>query len=115
KAKRESIDARNGADQLVYQTEKTLTDLGDKISADEKASITTKLDALKEALKGDDVANIKAKEEDLQKDMHAMSEKLYTNAAPQGAPQENAQPQNDAPDMGKQNDDNVVDADFKEV
>ncbi|MEF9975552.1 MAG: molecular chaperone DnaK [Oscillospiraceae bacterium] len=115
KAKRESIDARNGADQLVYQTEKTLTDLGDKISADEKASITTKLDALKEALKGDDVANIKAKEEDLQKDMHAMSEKLYKNAAPQGAPQENAQPQNDAPDMGKQNDDNVVDADFKEV
>ncbi|MEG1366550.1 MAG: Hsp70 family protein, partial [Oscillospiraceae bacterium] len=115
KAKRESIDARNGADQLVYQTEKTLTDLGDKISSDEKASITTKLDALKEALKGDDVANIKAKEEDLQKDMHAMSEKLYKNAAPQGAPQENAQPQNDAPDMGKQNDDNVVDADFKEV
>ncbi|MEF9865480.1 MAG: molecular chaperone DnaK [Oscillospiraceae bacterium] len=115
KAKRESIDARNGADQLVYQTEKTLTDLGDKISADEKASITTKLDALKEALKGDDVANIKAKEEDLQKDMHAMSEKLYKNAAPQGDAQANAQPQNDAPDMGKQNDDNVVDADFKEV
>ncbi|MEG1104460.1 MAG: molecular chaperone DnaK [Oscillospiraceae bacterium] len=115
KAKRESIDARNGADQLVYQTEKTLTDLGDKISADEKASITTKLDALKEALKGDDVANIKAKEEDLQKDMHAMSEKLYKNAAPEGDAQANAQPQNDAPDMGKQNDDNVVDADFKEV
>ncbi|MEG0485775.1 MAG: molecular chaperone DnaK, partial [Oscillospiraceae bacterium] len=94
---------------------KTLTDLGDKISADEKASITTKLDALKEALKGDDVANIKAKEEDLQKDMHAMSEKLYKNAAPEGDAQANAQPQNDAPDMGKQNDDNVVDADFKEV
>ncbi|MEG0304238.1 MAG: molecular chaperone DnaK [Oscillospiraceae bacterium] len=115
KAKRESIDARNGADQLVYQTKKTLTDLGDKISSDEKASITTKLDALKEALKGDDVANIKAKEEDLQKDMHAMSEKLYKNAAPEGDAQANAQPQNDAPDMGKQNDDNVVDADFKEV
>ncbi|MBP8855236.1 MAG: molecular chaperone DnaK [Oscillospiraceae bacterium] len=116
KAKREAVDVRNGADQLVYQTEKTMTELGDKVPADEKTAITAKLDALKEALKSDDMAKIKEKQEDLQKDMHAMSEKLYKDAAAaSGAAQQGAEPQNDAPDMGGKGDDNVVDADYKEV
>ncbi|MEG0179645.1 MAG: Hsp70 family protein, partial [Oscillospiraceae bacterium] len=122
KAKREGIDARNTADQLVYQTEKTLEDLKDKVTDSEKTDVTAKLEALKTALKGEDTADIKAKQEELQKAMYPISERIYKEAsAAQGAQGQNAadagaNAQNDAPDMGKKGgDDNVVDADFKEV
>ena len=81
KQKREEVDIRNGADQMVFTTEKALNELGDKVTADEKADINAKLDALKEALKGSDINAIKAKQEELQKAFYAVSEKVYKEAA----------------------------------
>lgn len=118
KHRREEIDVRNGADQMVYQTEKSITDLGDKISAEEKAKVTEKLEALKTALKGTDVADIKAKQEALQKDFYEMSSKMYQNAQPeQGAPDMGAQDMGGAPgaDGGQAAGSDYVDADFREV
>ena len=66
KKHREEIDARNAADQMVYQSEKTITDLGDKLSADDKSALQSKIDALKEALKGTSVEDITAKQKDLE-------------------------------------------------
>ena len=105
KARKEEVDTHNMADQTVYQTEKTLNELGDKIDASEKASIQTAIDNLKEVNKGNDVAAIKAATEEVQKAFYAVSEKLYKNAAPQdGAQGGYTQP-----------DDGVVDADYETV
>ena len=106
KARKEEVDAHNAADQVAYQTEKTLGDLGDKISAEEKASIQAAVDKLKEVNKGTDVAAIKEATEEVQKAFYAVSEKLYKNAAPQ---QEGGNPN---PGAG---DDGVVDADYETV
>ena len=109
KKKKESVDARNTADNLVYQTEKTLGDLGDKISADEKASIQSEVDKLKEMLKVEeiDVEAVKAQTEAVSKKFYEVSSKLYADAqAQQAAPNG---PDTEAPD------DNVVDADYKVV
>ncbi len=103
KARKEEVDTHNMADQTVYQTEKTLADLGDKISADEKASIQTAIDHLKEVNKGNDIAAIKTAAEDVQKAFYAVSEKLYQQPGAQGQP--GAQP----------GDDGVVDADYETV
>ena len=112
KKKREEVDIRNGADQMVFQTEKAMGEFGDKVSESEKTEVNAKLEALKEALKGSDIEAIKAKQEDLQKAFYAISEKVYKAAGAQGA----------GPDMGGQpagggngGDDNVVDAEYKEV
>ena len=108
KAKREEADARNEGDQMVYQTEKTLNELGDKVSESEKAPVRAALENLKEKLKGNDSAAIKAATEELQKSFYAISEKLYQNAAPQGeagGPTGGTQPGGD----------NVVDADYTVV
>ncbi len=83
KARREAVDARNNADQLVYQCEKTMEELGDKLDAADKADLQTKLDALKEALKGEDIEAVKAKQEELTKVFYAVSEKVYQANAPQ--------------------------------
>ncbi len=93
---KEEVEVRNQADQMVYQSEKTLADMGDKIPAGDKEKVQSALDRLKETLKGQDTAAIKAATEDLTKEFYAVSEKLYQNAAPQGGPQ---QP---GPDMGGQ-------------
>ncbi len=111
KKRREDIDMRNAADQLIYTTEKTVADFGDKLSEEEKGNINTAVDALKEALKGEDTEAIKQKQEELQKAVYAVSEKIYKAAgdtqqaagadgAQQGAP--NADP-------------NVYEADFKDA
>lgn len=90
KKRRESVDVHNSADQMVYQCEKTMSELGDKIDANDKSELTTKLNDLKEALKGDNTDDIKAKQEDLTKKFYEVSEKVYKAAAPQnGAPQGN--------------------------
>ena len=87
KARREAVDTRNNADQMVYQSEKTIEEMGDKIDAADKADLQAKCDALKEALKGEDIEAIKAKQEELTKAFYAVSEKLYqAAAAAQGAP-----------------------------
>ena len=114
KKRREDVDIRNGADQMVFQTEKTLGELGDKVSDSEKADVQTKLDALKEALKGTDTADIKAKQEELQKAFYAVSEKMYQQAAQQQQAQGGAQPDGAQSAAGKPDDD-VIDADYKEV
>ena len=115
KKKREEIDTRNGADQLVFQTEKTLAELGDKVDAAKKAEVESKLAELKEALKGTDIEAIKAKQEAVQKAFYAISEELYKNAQAAQAAQ-GAQPGADASAAnGGKPDDGVVDADFKEV
>ncbi|MBQ9354632.1 MAG: molecular chaperone DnaK [Clostridia bacterium] len=112
KKRREAVDVRNNADQMIYQTEKTITDLGDKLSADEKSKIETAKDALKEALKGEDIDAIKAKQEELQKELYAVSEKVYKAA--QEAQAAGGQP-NAEPNANGGNADNVYEADFTDV
>ena len=82
KKKRESVEIRNAADQAVYQCEKSLEELGDKLSDDDKNIIRTKTDALKEALKGDNTDDIKAKQDDLMKSFYDISAKVYQANAP---------------------------------
>ncbi len=113
KKRREEMDTRNNADNAAYQAEKLVNDMGDKLSEDEKKDIKSKADALKEALKGTDMDAIKSKEEELQKAVFAVSEKIYQQAAAAQQAQQAAQggqPGSEAP-----KDDNVVDADFKDV
>ena len=106
KARKEEVDTHNTADQVIYQTEKTLGELGDKISADEKASIQSAVDNLKEVNKGTDIEAIKAATDAVQKAFYAVSEKLYQQAAPQG---------DCGGDCGNCGDDGVVDADYETV
>ncbi|MBO5230735.1 MAG: molecular chaperone DnaK [Clostridia bacterium] len=80
KQRREDVDTRNGADQMVYQCEKLLSEEGDKFSDDEKAALNEKIDALKEALKGEDINLIKSKQEELTQKFYEVSEKLYKAA-----------------------------------
>ena len=116
KKRREEADLRNNADQLVYTTEKTLSDFGDKLSDAEKTDLTGAVDALKEALKGTDMDAIKTKHDELQKKVYAVSEKVYkaageaANAA--GAAGGDAQ---NADAAGQKADGNVYDADYTDV
>ncbi len=80
KKRREELDIRNAADQMVYESEKIISENGDKFSEEEKASINEKIDALKEALKGQDINLIKQRQEELQKDFYSLSEKMYKAA-----------------------------------
>ena len=114
KKRREEVDVRNAADQMVFQTEKTLAELGDKVDAAKKAEVESKLSELKEALKGTDVEAIKAKQEEVQKAFYAISEELYKNAQGSGAAGASGADAGNAGSAGKP-DDGVVDADFKEV
>jgi len=109
KKRREEIDLRNGADQMIYQTEKAINDLGDKVTEDEKAKVNTAINELREALKGTDLEAIKAKQEALQKEFYPIAEKVYQQANPQGAP--GADPTGAANNA----DPNVYDADFKDA
>ena len=111
KKRREAVDVRNGADQMVYQTEKTLSEFGDKITADEKKAIEDAKEALKEALKGEDIEAIKAKQEELQKQVYAISEKVYKAAAEAQAAAGGAAPGGDAGQAGP----DVYDADYTDV
>ena len=80
KKKREAVDLKNGAEQMVYQTETLISENGDKFSADDKSALETKAEALKEALKGDDLDAIKTAQEDLQTKFYEVSQKLYQAA-----------------------------------
>ena len=100
KKKREAVDLRNNAEQMVYQTEQLISENGDKFSADDKSALETKLEALKEALKGENTDAIKSAQEDLTNKFYEVSQKLYNAAnAAQGAqagPQAGPQPGADA-------------------
>ncbi len=99
KQRREEVDIRNGADQMVYQCEKLVSEDGDKFSEDDKKDINDKIDALKEALKGEDINLIKSRQEELTAKFYEISEKVYKAAAEQAQAQQGAdgaQPGNDA-------------------
>ena len=99
KKRREEVDIRNGADQMVYQCEKLVSEDGDKFSEDDKKDINDKADALKEALKGEDINLIKSRQEELTAKFYEISEKVYKAAAEQAQAQQGAdgaQPGNDA-------------------
>ena len=85
KQRKEELDIKNNADQMVYQCEKLLSENGDKLSDSDKADINAAVDSLKEALKGEDYNLIKSRQEELTKVFYAISEKLYKAAAPEGA------------------------------
>ncbi|MBQ8781978.1 MAG: molecular chaperone DnaK [Oscillospiraceae bacterium] len=117
KKRKDAVDAKNAGENLVFQCEKAMTDLGDKINADEKANIQSKIDALKEAVKTDNTDDIKAKTDELQKAFYDVSSRIYQAA---GGAAEGA-----GPDMGGAsydagaadnggNDEGFVDADFTE-
>ena len=109
KKRREEVDPRNAEDQMVYTTEKTISEMGDKITEEEKKNLEDAKEALKEALKGTDLEAIKAKQEELQKQVYAVSEKLYKAAAEaQAAAQGNA-------DAGANAGPDVYDADYTDV
>ena len=113
KARKDEVDARNTADQVVYQSEKTLNEMGGKVSESDKAPVLAAIEKLKEAQKGTDVEAIKAATDEVQKAFYAVSEKLYQNAAPQGDP--NAAGAAGGAQNNGAGDDGVVDADYEEV
>ncbi len=85
KAKRESVDARNEADSLIYATEKSVKDLGDKVDGAEKQKIDDAIAALKQAMQGDNVEEIKAKTEELKQASYKIAEELYKQQGAAGA------------------------------
>ena len=104
KNKKETIETKNSAESVIYQVEKTIKDLGDKVSENEKSDINSKIEALKSILDSGDNKNIKAKTDELTQEMYKLSSKLYENNAQQpGASQE------------AKKDDDVVDADYEVV
>ena len=117
KKRREAVDAKNEAENIVYQAEKLVSESGDKIPENDKNAINTKVAALKEAISKDDAALIATAKEDLQKTLNDAAAKLYQQAAPQGgAPDMNgAQPNGGNPTGNNGGDPNVYDADFTDV
>ena len=117
KKRREQVDTKNEAENLVFQCEKALADFGDKVSADEKADIEAKASALRSAIAADNSDEIKSLKDDLQKSFYDLSAKIYQQANPNGGgidPSQFANMGGEA-DTSSSNDDGVVDADFTEV
>ncbi|MBQ4615914.1 MAG: Hsp70 family protein, partial [Mailhella sp.] len=113
KKKQEAIEARNQADNLIYATEKSLKDLGDKVDPALKAEVEAKTADLKKAMEGTDTDAIKKASDDLSQASHKLAEMLYKNAqAQQGAQDGGCQGGSCG---GAKKDDDVVDADFTEV
>src|SRR5690625_121880 len=108
KKRREEIDLRNEADQLVFTTDKTIKDLGDKVSDDEKKKAEEAKEALQKALESDDIEDIKTKKEALEEQVQQLSVKLYEQMAQE-------QQANEATNDANSSEDDVVDADFEEV
>ena len=116
KKRREEVDTKNNAENFVFQCEKALNDFGDKVTAEDKAPIEAKCNELKEALKGNDIADIKAKHDELQKVFGELATKVYQNASPE----EQAAAQQAAAEAAgaagnTSNGDGVVDADYTEA
>ena len=112
KARREAVDAKNEAENMAYQAEKLVSESGDKLTEDDKNTLTTKSQAVKDAIAKDDKALIDSAKEDLQKALYEVSAKLY-QAAQAEAQAQGAAAQADAPQNGA--DGNVYDADFTDV
>jgi molecular chaperone DnaK len=110
KKRRELIDARNTADSLVYQTEKALRDLGDKVSSTNTQDIQSKVDELKAAAQGDDINRIKRASEQVEQAFHALSQQLYAQSAQQGQPQ----PETPGGPSPQNNGDDVIEGEVRE-
>ena len=113
KKRREEVDLRNEADSMVYQTEKSLNEFGDKVTADEKAQVQPKIDALKEALNGSDIEKIKTAKDELQQAFYAVAERVYKEqgaAAQQGQTEVSGEGSSEAGGG-----DNVVDVDYTDA
>ena len=95
KKRKEEVDVRNEADQMVYQIEKSMTDFGDKVTEDDKAKVQPKLDALKEALKGTDIEAIKTAKDELQKEFYEVAGKIYQAQGAAAGAADGAAPQQD--------------------
>lgn len=117
KKKKEEVEARNAADQMGYQTEKSMNEFGDKVTQADKDSVNPKLDALKEALKGTDVEAIKKAQEELQTAFYAVAERIYKEqgAAAQQAEAAQTDVQGEGTNAAGGSDDNVVDADYTDA
>ena len=113
KKRKELIEAKNSADNLAYQTEKTLKDLGDKVSSDERAKIEGKVSDVRAAAQTEDVERIKKVTEDLQNAFYALSQQLYSQDQPQGQPQ--AQAAGGPGDPSDDNDGDVIDGEVKDA
>ena len=112
KKRKELVDARNNADGLIHASEKSLKDLGDKVDEETKGNVAKEVENVKKAIEGDDTAAINAAVEELTKVSHKLAEMMYSQASQEGAPGDDAA----GADAGaKQDDDDVVDADFEEV
>lgn len=110
---KEDIEIKNNADSLVYNTEKTLKDLGDKVSAEERAKIEAELENVKKTLEGNDTVAIKEATEKLTQEFYKISEKLYSNVNPNAGVDPNAAAGATEDDGQKPNDGTVYDADYK--
>jgi molecular chaperone DnaK len=118
KKKKELAEARNHADTLIYSTEKTVKELGDKVESDIKSDIEGAIERLKKAMETTDAAEIKRLSEELTTSSHKLAEKMYSQASQQGAGPGGPGPDPGAqagPGGGRKPDDDVVDADFEEV
>ena len=115
KKKRDVVDSRNQADSMVYQTEKQLSELGDKVPKDVKEKVEGKLNELKLALQSEDVDAIKAAQEALQQEVVSLGQAIYSNPQGGDAGQPGPGDQGAEQDNNKGDDDNVVDAEFKET
>ena len=116
KKRKEKIEVHNNADQVVYQTEKTLNELGDKVSAEDKAKIEAKLEEVKKIKDGEDLEAIKKAMDELTQEFYAVSSKIYADANANGAAGAGFDPNNMGGNPGAgsaPHDDNVVDADFE--
>jgi molecular chaperone DnaK len=112
KKRRELIEARNTADQLTYQTEKTLRELGDKVPSAERSNIEAKVNDLKQAAQGDDTARIKQLIDEVQQAFHALSQQLYAQGQPQ--PETPGGPSAPPPSSGG-NDGDVIDGEVRDA
>ncbi len=116
KKRKEEVDTRNEADSMAYNIEKSMNEFGDKVTEDDKAKVQPKLDALKEALKGTDIEDIKAKKDELQKAFYEVAEKVYKENG--GNPQDMAGAAGAAgaapSDDNNGGDDGAVDVEFTE-
>jgi molecular chaperone DnaK len=120
KKKKELVEARNQGDSLIYQTEKSIKELGDKVDADVKTKVESSIETLKKAMEGTDADAIKSASEELMQTSHKLAEAMYaqaSNAGQAGGPGAGAGPEDPSgqADAGAPPDDDVVDADFEEV
>jgi molecular chaperone DnaK len=115
KKKRDLVEARNTADTLIYTTERSIKDLGDKVDAETKSKVEDATAALRKAMEGDDAEEIKRLSEELTQTSHKLAEAIYQQASQQGQQQTDAGAENAGQAGANPPDDDVVDADFEEV